>query len=186
MPTPILSHAVRISNPLDGSPQSLIPRCSRLSRLAHQTTRAFGPSFPFLVRLKGALRGEGRGKVKRTYAQRPQRGVTPAGRECTQSVPVIGNFGCTYGACFRKRNSREKGGWLMRQKEELIWDRRGAERKHGTRSTARLLIFPFNHPASLARVRSALPSLRQSSSPQTHQQVRHPIPHTPPLYKAAR
>jgi len=46
----------------------------------------------------------------------------------------------------------------MRQKEELIWDRRGAEREHGTRSTARLLIFPFNHPASLARVRSALPS----------------------------
>ena len=89
--------------------------------------------------------------------QRPQRGVTPAGHGCTQSVPVIGNFGCTYGACFRKRNSRERG-WLMRQKEELIWDRRGAERAHGTRSTARLLIFPFNHPASLARVRSALPS----------------------------
>ena len=43
-------------------------------------------------------------------------------------------------------------------KEELIWDRRGTKRKHGTRSTARLLIFPFNHPASLARVRSALPS----------------------------
>ena len=35
---------------------------------------------------------------------------------------------------------------------------RGAVREHGTRSTARLLIFPFNHPASLARVRSALPS----------------------------
>ena len=52
----------------------------------------------------------------------------------------------------------EGKGWLMRQKEELIWDRRGAEREHGTRSTARLLIFPFNHPASLARVRSALPS----------------------------
>ena len=29
------------------------------------------------------------------FAQRPQRGVTPAGQECTQSVPVIGNFGCT-------------------------------------------------------------------------------------------
>ena len=43
-------------------------------------------------------------------------------------------------------------------KEELIWDRRGAERGRGTRSTARLLIFPCNHPASLARVRSALPS----------------------------
>ena len=46
----------------------------------------------------------------RRRAQRPQRGVTPAGQGCTQSVPVIGNFGCTYGACFRKRNSREKGG----------------------------------------------------------------------------
>jgi len=57
-----------------------------------------------------------------------------------------------------KKEFEGKGGWLMRQKEELIWDRRGAERKHGTRSTARLLIFPFNHPASLARVRSALPS----------------------------
>ena len=88
---------------------------------------------------------------------RPQRGVTSAGQECTQSVPVIGNFGCTYGACVRKKEFEGKG-WLMRQKEELIWDRRGAEREHGTRSTARLLIFPFNHPASLARVRSALPS----------------------------
>ena len=89
--------------------------------------------------------------------QRPQRGVIPAGQECTQSVPVIGNFGCTYGACVRKKEFEGKG-WLMRQKEELIWDRRGAEREHGARSTARLLIFPFNHPASLARVRSALPS----------------------------
>jgi len=69
----------------------------------------------------------------------------------------------------------------MRQKEELIWDRRGAEREHGTRSTARLLIFPFNHPASLARVRCALPSAR--FSPQTHQQVKHLIPHTPPLHR---
>ena len=58
---------------------------------------------------------------------------------------------------FSKKEFEGKG-WLMRQKEELIWDRRGAKREHGTRSTARLLIFPFNHPASLARVRSALPS----------------------------
>ena len=58
---------------------------------------------------------------------------------------------------FSKKEFEGKG-WLMRQKEELIWGRRGAEREHGTRSTARLLIFPFNHPASLARVRSALPS----------------------------
>ena len=90
-------------------------------------------------------------------AARPQRGVTPAGQECTLSVPVIGNFGCTYGACFRKRNPKEKG-VADEPKEELIWDRRGTKRRHGTRSTARLLIFPFNHPASLARVRSALPS----------------------------
>ena len=57
-------------------------------------------------------------------------------------------------------------------KEELIWDRRGTKRKHGTRSTARLLIFPFNHPASLARVRSALPSASLAPSPQTRQQVK--------------
>jgi hypothetical protein len=45
-----------------------------------------------------------------------------------------------------KKESKGKG-WLMRQKEEHIWDRRGAEREHGTRSTARLLIFlAFNHP----------------------------------------
>ena len=47
---------------------------------------------------------------------------------------------------------------MTETKEGLIWDWRGAEREHGTRSTASLLIFPFNHPASLARVRSALPS----------------------------
>ena len=63
-------------------------------------------------------------------------------------------------------------------KEELIWDRRGAERGRGTRSTARLLIFPCNHPASLARKlgnpgsRAQHATLRQSSSPQTRQQVR--------------
>ena len=89
--------------------------------------------------------------------QRPQRGVTPAGQGCTLSVPVIGNFGCTYGACFRKGIQRRKG-VADEPKEELIWGRRGAKRKHGTRSTARLLIVPFNHPASLTRVRSALPS----------------------------
>ena len=57
---------------------------------------------------------------------------------------------------FSKKEFEGKG-WLMRQKEELIWDRRGAEREHGTRSTARLLIFPFNHPASLARGRRLPP-----------------------------
>ena len=72
---------------------------------------------------------------------------------------------------FSKKEFEGKG-WLMRQKEELIWDRRGAEREHGTRSTARLLIFPFNHPASLARVRSALPSASLAPSPQTRQQVK--------------
>ena len=58
---------------------------------------------------------------------------------------------------FSKKEFEGKG-WLMRQKEELIWGRRGAEREHGTRSTVCLLISPFNHPASLARVRSALSS----------------------------
>ena len=85
---------------------------------------------------------------------------------------------------FSKKEFEGKG-WLMRQKEELIWDRRGAEREHGTRSTARLLIFPFNHPASLARVRSVLPSASLAPH-RTHQQVKHLIPHTPPLQKAAR
>ena len=61
------------------------------------------------------------------------------------------------GHVFEKRKDKEKG-VADEPKEELIWDRRGTKRKHGTRSTARLLIFPFNHPASLARVRSALPS----------------------------
>ena len=57
---------------------------------------------------------------------------------------------------FEKGKKRK---WVADEtKEELIWDRRGAERGRGTRSTARLLIFPCNHPASLARVRSALPS----------------------------
>ena len=42
---------------------------------------------------------------------------------------------------FSKRNSRE--GVADEPKEELIWDRRGAKRRHGTRSTARLLIFPY-------------------------------------------
>ena len=49
-------------------------------------------------------------------------------------------------------------------KEELIWDRRGEERVHGTRSTARLLIFPCNHPASLAHVRSGLAPVRQTGT----------------------
>ena len=35
---------------------------------------------------------------------------------------------------FSKKDFEGKG-WLMRQKEELIWDRRGAEREHETRST---------------------------------------------------
>ena len=39
------------------------------------------------------------------------------------------------GRMFSKKERKGKG-WLMRQKEELIWDRRGAERRHGTRSTA--------------------------------------------------
>ena len=58
---------------------------------------------------------------------------------------------------FSKRNSRERR-VANETKEELIWDRRGAERVHGARSTVRLLTFPCNHPASLARVRSALAS----------------------------
>ena len=32
---------------------------------------------------------------------------------------------------FSKKEFEGKG-WLMRQKEELIWDRRGAEREHRT------------------------------------------------------
>ena len=65
----------------------------------------------------------------------------------------------------------------MRQKEELIWDRRGAVREHGTRSTARLLIFPFNHPASLARVRSALPSASLVPTDSSAGEASH-TPHT--------
>ena len=78
-----------------------------------------------------------------------------------------------------------KRGVADEPKEELIWDRRGTKRKHGTRSTARLLIFPFNHPASLARVRNVLPSASLAPH-RTHQQVKHLIPHTPPLQRAAR
>ena len=80
---------------------------------------------------------------------------------------------------FSKRNPKEKGGVADEPKEELIWDRRGTKRRHGTRSTARLLIFPFNHPASLARVRHVLPSASLAPH-RTHQQVKHLIPHAPP------
>ena len=49
------------------------------------------------------------------------------------------------GRMFSKKGKEKERGWLralMRRKEELIWDQRGAESGRGTRSTARLLIFP--------------------------------------------
>ena len=52
---------------------------------------------------------------------------------------------------FSKKGKEKERGVADETQEELIWDRRGAERGRGARSTARLLIFPCNHPASLGR-----------------------------------
>ena len=76
-------------------------------------------------------------------------------------------------------------GWLMRQKEELIWEGGGRGARARDQVHGALTNIPIQ-PSGVAGSRAQRATLRQSSSPQTHQQVKHPIPRAPPLYKAAR
>ena len=57
-------------------------------------------------------------------------------------------------------------------KEELIWDRRGAKRRHGRDQVHGALTNIPMQPSGVAGSRAQRATLRQSSSPQTRQQVK--------------
>ena len=103
---------------------------SGLSRLSHSETEVLND-----------LNGESPQLVPGLRVS--QRGVTPTGpkvyqRRCTHSIGTgTREFWMhVWGMAHVSRKERQGEGWHDEIKEGLTWDRRGAEREHGTRPTS--------------------------------------------------